>query len=418
MNDFIKNKFVVKLRNENNYYRIHITHPSFKGRIRKRIGEKNIDDAENICLNIKFELFNKFQNSEMTKGEVVEFIDNFISLNIKMNASIFDYKDEFINYKKVSKNKLTNKILTKSTISGYLTALKYFEEFFIKHHIPQHPSQITDSTLNGLYDYLSGSHNYRVKIHNKVKGFIKFLIQVKNMNIDNRYKLSVYNEKYDNQCPDEGDRALTEKDVRKLIRLKRQLQSGEISFEAKPLSNKIPVELQMKNKEKMATNMVKSLDCFLFMLSTGMYHADVKNSKVYFSRNGNVHHVRYRRSKSGSLSKAIPIKDDGIFIAGEIIEQYGITDGTNFPLNLSLTHFAKHLKRISKLAGIKYNITNKMARKTFASRYYFVMMLPIHLLQIMLAHKDVRDTMHYLRISDDDLAGEIAKWCTSRKVMA
>jgi integrase len=80
-----------------------------------------------------------------------------------------------------------------------------------------------------------------------------------------------------------------------------------------------------------------------------------------------------------------------------------------------LTHFDKHLHRIAILAGLDYKITNKMARKTFASHYYFDMMLPIHLLQIMLGHKDVRDTAHYLRISDDDLATDITEWCNNNK---
>lgn len=54
-----------------------------------------------------------------------------------------------------------------------------------------------------------------------------------------------------------------------------------------------------------------------------------------------------------------------------------------------------------------------MARKTFASTLYFNRKLPIHLLQILLGHKDVRDTMHYLRITDDDVAKEILKYVSA-----
>lgn len=415
MESFNNNKFRVKLHKENDYYRIHVAHPNFKSRIRKRIGDRTFDDAENIFLNIRFELSKQFQNQEITKQSVGDFIDNFISMNVKKDASIFDYKDEFLESKRNSKNKHTDKLLVKSTLSGYCTALQYFEDFFKKYRIPEHPSQITDNTLNGFYNYLKGSHNYKVKIHNKVKGFIKFLINVKNLNIDKRYKLSVYNEKYDNQLPDKNDRALTEKDVKKLIELRNKLQSGEITLESKPISDKLPVELQMRNREKLETNLVKSLDCFLFMIGTGMYWADIMKSKIYFSNQGNVPHLRYRRAKNGSLCKAIPINDDDIFIAAEIIKQYRITNGSNFPLDLSLTHFDKHLHRIAILAGLDYKITNKMARKTFASHYYFDMMLPIHFLQIMLGHKDVRDTAHYLRISDDDLATDITEWCNNNK---
>jgi hypothetical protein len=227
--------------------------------------------------------------------------------------------------------------------------------------------------------------------------------------------LSVYNEKYDNQCPEDNDIAIPEADVKKLIELRRKLQSGEIILKSKPFSDKLPIELQMLNKEKLETNLVKSLDCFLFMISTGMYWADVKNSVIFFSSQGEVKHIRYRRSKNSSLCKAIPIQDDDFFIGGEIIKQYQIKNKSNFPLNLSLTHFDKHLHRISILAGLEYKITNKMARKTFASHYHFNKKLPIQYLQVMLGHKDGRDTTHYLRINDDDIAGEIVKWMKSNK---
>ena len=51
-----------------------------------------------------------------------------------------------------------------------------------------------------------------------------------------------------------------------------------------------------------------------------------------------------------------------------------------------------------------------MARKTFASVFYFKRMLPINYVQILLGHKNVKDTAHYLRITDDDIANEILKW--------
>lgn len=409
------NRFNVKLHYENNYYRVHVTHPNFKGRIRKRFGNRPLDEADNIALSIRFELAKNFDNKEITSEAVEDFIDGYIAMNIKKDASIFDYVDEFLESKKNSNNKFTKKSLTKSTLSGYRTALQYFETYFKKHKIPPHPSHITDETLDGYYNFVSGSHNYRVKLHNKVKGFIKFLITTKNLSIDPRYKNSVYNEEYDNQCPEDDDIAIPESDVKKLIELRKKLKSGEIALKSKPFNDKLPTELQMLNKEKLEKNLVKSLDCFLFMISTGMYWADVRKSVVFFSNQSEVTHIRYRRSKNGSLCKAIPIQDDDFFIGGEIIKQYRIKNKSSFPLNLSLTHFDKHLQRISLLAGIDYKITNKMARKTFASYYYFNKMLPMHYLQIMLGHKDVRDTAHYLRINDNDIANEIVQWMNSNK---
>jgi hypothetical protein len=234
MENIKTNKFRVKLHFENNYYRIHVTHPNFKSRIKRRIGDKTFEEADNIILNIRFELGKQFMYQEITKQGVEDFIDTFISMNVKKDASIFEYKDEFLSDKTKSKNKHTDNLLVKSTLSGYRTALKYFEDYFRKNKIPQHPSQVTNITLDGFYDYLSGTHNYKVKVHNKVKGFIKFLINEKQLNIDTRYKLSVYNEKYDNQCPEDNDIAIPESDVNKLIELRQKLLSGIISFRTYP----------------------------------------------------------------------------------------------------------------------------------------------------------------------------------------
>jgi integrase len=136
-------------------------------------------------------------------------------------------------------------------------------------------------------------------------------------------------------------------------------------------------------------------------------------SKLHFSTQSNGLHLKYRRAKNGSLCRAIPIQNGDIFVGKEIIEQYHIKSGSNFPLNLSLTHFGKHLDRISILAGLPYKLNNKMARKTFASFWYFNRQLPIHYLQILLGHKDVKDTSHYLRIADNDIANEIMKWMSN-----
>lgn len=48
-----------------------------------------------------------------------------------------------------------------------------------------------------------------------------------------------------------------------------------------------------------------------------------------------------------------------------------------------------------------------MARKTFASLYYFDYKLPVSDIQSLLGHKDSRDTMHYLRIEENDLANRM-----------
>ena len=377
------------------------------------MGDRTFGDLENIAFTIKYELGRHFLNIEINKSDVEAYIDNFVAMNVKCTASIFDYKNEFLETKIGRTNKKTKSKLTKSTISGYKTALKYFEEFLFKKRVAPHPSQITERVLNDFYSYVNGTHNYKVKLHTKLKGFIKFLDINKQLPVDPSYKLSIFTEEYDNQCPEDDDIALEVDTINKLFDLRKKFQNGEIHLEPYRKSDKIPVELQEHQFNMKKENLIKCLDCFLFMVSTGQYHADIMKAKLFFSQNGNLNHIRYRRAKNGSLCKSIPIYNGDIFIGQEIINQYKIKNGSNFPLNLSLTHFDKHLGRISSLAKIGFKITNKMARKTFASYLYFTKNLPIHYLQILLGHKDVKDTAHYLRISDDDIANEILKWMSN-----
>jgi len=402
--------FDVKLIKENQYYRLYVTHPNFKGRIRKRLCDRIYEDLENIMFSIKYELGKKFTSGEIMKSEVESFIDNYIGMNVKQTASVFDYKEDFLKSKEETLNKKTRRTISYSTLSGYRTALKYFENFLIKKGHSSHPTQINKKILDSYYNYISGSHNYKTKLHTKLKGFIIFLEKDKQLQIDPSYKLSSFTEEYDNQCPEDDDIALTEDEVKKLIELRKKFLKGEVEIEKFKKSDKIPIELQERQFNMRKENIIKCLDCFLFMISTGMYYADIIKSSINFNGRNGLQHISYRRAKNGSLCKAIPIKEDNIFISKQIVDQYRIKNGSNFPLNLSLTHFDKHLGRISSLANIGFKITNKMARKTFASYLYFNKNLPIHYLQILLGHKDVKDTAHYLRISDDDIANEIVKW--------
>jgi len=413
--------FKTKIRLENGYYRLHVTHPKFKGRIRKRLGNLTQDESETVALNIQFELGRQFGSTDITKESVDNFVESYISLNVKRNASIFDYVDEFLESKRNTINRFTKKPLSNSTLSGYKTALDYLEQYYKRRGIPSDPSYITSDSLDGFYMYLKlkgKDHNYIVKLHTKVKGFIKYLIEQKNISIDSRYKLSTYAEEYDNQNPEEDDIAISESDVKKLIELRRKIKAGEVVINSDHYNKKIPPALKVHNTEKLKKNIILSLDCFLFMISTGQYWADIRKTTISISSVDDLKHIRYRRAKNGSLCKAIPVQDDDVFIAGEIMKQYRIKNNTNFPLGLSLTHFDKHLKRISLLLGLDYYLTNKMARKTFASILYFNRELPIHLLQILLGHKDVKDTAHYLRIEDDEIAKEINKRIAKPKSVA
>jgi len=236
--------FDVKLIKDNQYYRLHATHPNFTGRIRKRMGDRAFSDLENIAFSIKYEIGRHFLNVEINKSDVEAFIDNYVAMNVKCTASIFDYNNEFLDSKIGRVNKKTKSRLTKSTVSGYRTALKYFEEFLMKKRIAPHPSQITERVLNDYYSYINGTHNYKVKLHTKLKGFIKFLENNKQLPVDPSYKLSVFPEEYDNQSPEDDDRALSEEDITKLFNLRKKFQNGDIQLKPYVKSEKIPIELQ------------------------------------------------------------------------------------------------------------------------------------------------------------------------------
>lgn len=409
MENFILSQFKTKIHYENEYYRLHITSNKFKGRIRKRLGCHQEEEAENIAFNLRYELGKHFNNGNVSKEEVKLYIEDFVSMNVKLSASIFTYVPEFLDCKSSKINKKTKRKLSKSTLSGYTTAIKYFEDYMKKKKLSPHPTMITEEVLDGYYAFIKGSHNYKCKLHTKAKGFIIYVSEEKQISIDPSYKKSVFTEEYDNQAPKDNDIALTVNEVKKLILLRDKLKTGEIDLEPKIQSSRMPVELQLRNSKLKKENLIKVLDCFLLMISTGMYFADVKKTELLFSTMGKTKHLKYRRAKNGSLCKAIPLQDDEIFIGKQIIEQYNIRNGSNFPLNLSLTHFDKHLARISEMAKIGFKITNKMARKTFASIYYFDKELPINFVQILLGHKNVKDTAHYLRITDDDIADEIMR---------
>ena len=129
MENFTSNPFNTKTHYENEYYRLHVTSKKFKGRIRKRLGCQEEDEAKNIAFNLKYELGKIFNNGNALKEEVESYIENFVSMNVKLNASIFIYVSEFLENKSTETNKKTKKKLTKSTLSGYRTALKYFEDY-------------------------------------------------------------------------------------------------------------------------------------------------------------------------------------------------------------------------------------------------------------------------------------------------
>ncbi len=149
--------FNVKILKEGEYTRLYVTHKSFKGRIKKRIGN---NDSENLNA-LRYQLMNElnihFVDRSIQLNEVISYVENFISVKIKGTASIFDYFQEFLEFKQASINSMTERKLTKSTLASYETAKRVFEAYLIKKHISPYMDSINENVLNSFYFNLTGS---------------------------------------------------------------------------------------------------------------------------------------------------------------------------------------------------------------------------------------------------------------------
>jgi len=392
---------------ERGFVKFYITHPDFKGRIKKHIGKGSCPDYENYLSELRKEIDKYFVGKtitlEFTKNYVGEYVER-----MKHVGSIFNHTDEFINEKRKTLNKSLDKPLTKSTINTAIKAIDNFKKYLITKNLSEQPEVINQITLDDFFHSLKPlKHNYRAKLHCRLKEYIKFLNARKGLSIDKSYLLSTFSERYDNQETGRDDRSLTVQDMEILNLLRTKFKKGKIELPAYKTAKTISPALQSKQRETKLANLKKTLDCFLFMCATGMYVADINKIKLTIKNSGGCTYLIYRRAKNNSYCPGIPLDDYKCFLGETIRKEYGIKSGTNFPLNLSLNHFDKNLKIISSLAGLDFILTSKMARKTFASRYYFDYDIKIGDLQMLLGHSEVSKTKHYLRITDDDFALKI-----------
>lgn len=400
-------KFSIRALEEKGFVKFYITHPDFKGRIKKHIGKGSLSDYGNYQNDFSKDIEHFFNGKAITFEAVQNYADSYVEKK-KHIGSIFNYTDEFLAIKRETFNRKTKNYLSGSAITCYKRSIDYFKKFLLSNQLGESPEVINDKVLNNyFYSLSSHSYNYCVRTHSNTKGFIKFLHEEKKLAIDISYLKSKFSEQYDNQETDEDDRALTICDMNKLNSLRDEFNAGKYRLKEYKKAKTIPEKLQLMQRQTKVANLKRTLDCFLFMCSTGMYVSDV--NKIHFSiKNSRTHkYITYRRAKNNSYCKGIPLIDYGCFVGNTLVNEYKIKSGSNFPLNLSLNQFDKNLKIISELAGLDFMLTSKMARKTFASIYHFDYKIDINSIQMMLGHKDQRHTLHYLRITDDDIAGRI-----------
>lgn len=391
---------------ERGYVKYYFTSPCFTGRLKKHIGKGTIEDFEDFKVKLSSELKVYFAREIPTKESLSAFVDDTVN-KLKFGSNIFDYVAEFIEKKRNTVNRHTNKPLSQSSINSYLRAIELFKRMLIEKRLKPIPEIIDEQLLNEFMSVRKRfNYNYLVKLHTRLKSFISFL-EYKNLPIDKSYHHSNFSEIYDNQEPANDDIALSEEELLKLIKLREKFRNDLVSLPVYKTAKTLSKELQAKQRRTKVNNMKRVLDCFLFMTSTGMYVTDVNESKVQIFPHKEHPYLNYRRTKNNSLCKAIPIDNYECFICGTLIKEYGIKTGSNFPLNLTVNTFNNHLAQISEQVNLGFVLKSKMARKTFATLNHFNFGIALEDIQKMLGHKDFTQTLHYLRIEDDALASRI-----------
>jgi integrase len=396
----------VEFNKEAGYNRLYVSCGEFKGRIRKHVGKTPNSDLNTIKYHLKYELEQHFQANPISKEAVEFFVDQYVTMRIRGDGNIFDYFEQFYEFKRNTTNERTNKKLVKATVTSYRTAKNHFEKFLNKERIQPILSKINKQVLDDFYHYLDAEHNHKVKMHDRLKAFIKYLQMELKLPVDISFRNSIFNERYDNLDPDEDDIARTKEEVQILIDLKAKFDNGIFEIESYKRHNQLPHSLQENQFNIKKENLKLSLDCFLFMISTGMYYADVKKSKIGLYRLDDTTCIQYRRAKCETLCTGIPVGNDDVFIGKRIIEEYGIRSGMNFPIKISADKFRKHMNQISEILNLEIRLKNKQARKTFATILYYDREMPISILQKLTGHPNVKDLLHYLRLPNDELASQ------------
>ena len=281
--------FKVEFNKEAGYNRLYVSCGVFKGRIRRHVGKNMDTDLDTIKYHLKYELEQHFQSNPINRKSAEFFIDQYVSMRIRGDGNIFDHFDRFMEFKKNTTNERTNKKLVKSTVTSYRTAKNHFERFLIESNTKPILSKINKQVLDDFYHYINAEHNHKVKMHDRAKAFLKYLQDELHLPLNNSFRNSIFNERYDNINPDEDDIARTIKEVKLLIDLKAKFDNGIFEIEPYKRHPQLPESLQDNHFNTKKENLKLCLDCFLFMIATGMYFADIKKSKC------NTPHILYQR---------------------------------------------------------------------------------------------------------------------------
>ncbi len=249
MNDHIITTFNITSIAERGFVKFYITHPAFKGRIKKHIGKGSCSDYENYLHDLRKEIDKQFVGKTITLDFAKCFIDDYVE-RMKHVGSIFNHVEDFIYLKSNTLNKNLDKPLSKSTINTARKAINDFKEYLITKNLSELPDIINQNLLDDFYHSLKHKQTYKAKLHCRLKEYIKYLFIEKGMSIDKSFLRSNFSEHYDNQENEDDDRSLTIEEMNKLSSLRAEFKKGNIHLPEYKKAKTIPEKLQLKWKKR------------------------------------------------------------------------------------------------------------------------------------------------------------------------
>jgi len=151
-------------------------------------------------------------------------------------------------------------------------------------------------------------------------------------------------------------------------------------------------------------------DVFIFCCYTGLAYIDVKmlsEDDIVKDMDGD-NWININRKKTDTISK-IPI----LPIAQDLLDKYKddafvLNSGKLLPV-LSNQKMNAYLKEIGDISGVGTKLTSHLARHSFATTIALTNGLPIETLSKVMGHKSLNMTLHYGKLLDIKMSGDVKK---------
>ena len=151
-------------------------------------------------------------------------------------------------------------------------------------------------------------------------------------------------------------------------------------------------------------------DLFIFCCYTGLAYIDVKmlsEDDIVKDMDGDKW-ININRKKTDTISK-IPI----LPIAQDLLDKYKddafvLNSGKLLPV-LSNQKMNAYLKEIGDVSGVSTKLTSHLARHSFATTIALTNGLPIETLSKVMGHKSLNMTLHYGKLLDIKMSGDVKK---------